>query len=331
VSVTLTSARTCARDGCGNTFTARRSDARYCSDSCRAAASRNRTERRTDSRPDRIAAGTAIEPHALLTWQPATEPRGAWEVNEACPECDGPLHTAGRATRRACLACEHSVVPPGVTAPHDRGGQDVRQVRSQRERDLAAITLSRRKGIMLVQLAELTADDRLHPESRPVVGWFADEVRDAATGARLDELAALVPDAGIRRVRWWQGNPPALEAEPYDGEDDGEGHAGDGDYEDDYADDQGITAPPRATSGQLARENFALARARPSSAARALTWPDAITACGWRLSPTVGGCQIVEYSARCGAGTAQYVASVTGAGGWVCSRHYAALCQVIQQ
>jgi integrase len=67
---------------------------------------------------------------------------------------------------------------------------------------------------MLAQLDRLADDDRLDPESLPVVEWFRDEVKAAATGGRLDELAALLPQAGIRRRRWWHGRP-ALDSAGY--------------------------------------------------------------------------------------------------------------------
>jgi hypothetical protein len=92
-------------------------------------------------------------------------------------------------------------------------------VRSQRERDLDAIALARRKGVMLAQLGQLATDDRLDPASLPVVEWFRDQVEDAAGDRRLDDLAGLLPEAGIQRRRWWQ-QPAAITGAAYDDDDD---------------------------------------------------------------------------------------------------------------
>jgi hypothetical protein len=101
----------------------------------------------------------------------------------------------------------------------------VRQVKSQRERDTEAIALAQRKGVMLAQLAGVAADDHLDPASVPIVEWFREEVKDARGGGRLDELAALLPESGIRRRRWWQGSPAAIEADHDDDEDEEDGPA----------------------------------------------------------------------------------------------------------
>jgi hypothetical protein len=234
VSASQAGPRTCGREGCGATFTPRRSDARYCSDSCRNAANRARSRSdpiRSDHQPVRLAAVTAIRAPAPLAWEPSSEQRGPWQLNEACPKCRGPLHTTGRGTIRVCLACRHRVTPPGVAAPYERGGQAVRQVKSQRERDLEALALAQRKGVMLSQLDALAADKRLDPGSLPAVEWFAAEIRAARSGDRLTELAELLPESGIRRRHWWQGEPAAIEAPDDDDEDQGDGPDYDGDDE----------------------------------------------------------------------------------------------------
>jgi hypothetical protein len=102
----------------------------------------------------------------------------------------------------------------------------VRQVKSKRELDLEGIGLAQRKGAMLAQLAGLAADDRLDPVSLPIIEWFRKEVADAGGAGRLDELTELLPDSGIRRRRWWQGRPAALEA-GYGDDDDEEYEDGD--------------------------------------------------------------------------------------------------------
>jgi hypothetical protein len=67
----------------------------------------------------------------------------------------------------------------------------------------------------------------------------------------------------------------------------------------------------------------------PAQRTQPMTWTDAIATAGWRLSRTADGCQIVESNQPCAAAKAQHIASVTGAGGWICSRHYTALCELI--
>jgi hypothetical protein len=131
---------------------------------------------------------------------------------------------------RACLACSTRITPPGVLAPYRRDGQaPARQVKSQRESDLEALDLAGRKGVMLAQLRAVADDDRLHPESLPKIEWFAEQVKGAKTDARLDELAGLLGEAGIRRRRWWQGQPAAITAgySDEDGEPDEYGDDGD--------------------------------------------------------------------------------------------------------
>ncbi len=213
----------------------------------------------------------------------------------------------------------------------------MRRVRSQRERDLDAIELAKRKGIMISQLGQLAADDRLHPESRPVVEWFAQQVRDAAAGTRLDELAALLPGAGIRRAHWWQGSPAAIETEPYDGEDDGEDQGDDAEDDADYPDDQGINAPSRAESPKFSPVTYSTPRALPVSnlpgpawtrpgPAEAMTWAEALALLGWRIVPDAAGCQVSEGAAACGGtGSIRNI----GAEGRACYQHYQGLASVI--
>jgi hypothetical protein len=226
--------RVCARAGCGQPVTGR-ADKRYCSDLCRNAANRNRSDPIRSAH--RAATVAVIRPDLAPVWDPPGEPRQAYRTEEPCPDCGDPLLADPQGTWRACAACRRGVVPAAARAPYARG-EDApqRQVISQRERDLEALGLARRKGVMLAQLDALAADDRLHPESVPVVEWLAGEVRAAASGRRLDELAELAADpaAGLRRRRWWHGQPAALPAayedqdqdlgEDYDDEDQADEH-----------------------------------------------------------------------------------------------------------
>jgi hypothetical protein len=262
--------------------------------------------------------GHAVQLHsadaAAATWDPPSDPRHARQSADPCPSCGGITHASPRSTVRVCPACQTRATPPGVLAPYQRNGHAAaRQVKSQRERDLEALGLARRKGVMLGQLAALAADDRLDPASLPVVEWFREQVKDAASDGRLDELAALLPEAAIQRRRWWQGQPAAITAgyadeddEPDDGEDDDE----------DQADEH---EAPLATPASIAGQQW---RSQPAQ----MTWADALAACGWRLAPTVGGCQVVDLGRLCAA---EITNSITG--GWVCGDHYLALCRVIYE
>jgi hypothetical protein len=211
---------------------------------------------------------------------------------------------------RVCLACGHRVIPYGVRAPYERGTAAVRQVRSQRERDLDALALARRKGVMLAQLAQLADDDRLHPESRPVVEWLADQVKTAAAETRLNELAALLPEAGIRRRHRWQGRPAALAAVPAWEDDDQDQDDEDGD---DY--DSGGSAGPVP---------LALAPTPDRGSGRPMTWADALDRLGWRLIRLRDGCEVSEGGPACGADIRASIGD-----GWACQQHYAALAELI--
>jgi hypothetical protein len=248
----------------------------------------------------------------VVAWEPPSLPRDPWLVNESCPGCGEPLCTAGRATVRACLTCRCRVIPPGVSAPYQRADVAARQVKSQRERDMEAIALAERKGIMLGQLAEVAGDARLHPASVPIVEWFADQVRAAKTDDRLTELADLLPDAGIRRRHWWQGEPAAIETGGYDQADDDQ----DGDYE--YDDS------PGAHGSNLPTE------LPPVSATS--YYADELAVRGYQLGAggRQGGCQIIEtMPTGQPPGSAPVVCGGPGIsaipGGRICPPHYEAL------
>lgn len=257
-----------------------------------------------------------LDETGAAAWEPPSHPRTARETGETCADCSASLLASARGTTRVCPACRARVIPPGVLAPYRRGQDTTRTVTTQRERDLGAIELAKRKGVMLAQLDALADDPRLDPASLPVVDWFREQVKAAPGNGRLDELAALLPEAGIRRRHWWQGRPAAIEAAAYDDDD--------GQYDDDdYPDDERETTPAAlATPASIAAQQH---RAQPGP----MTWADAVAACGWQLSPVIGGCQIVDHGQLCGAGTAHHIATTTGISGWVCNQHHAALCQVL--
>jgi hypothetical protein len=299
---------------CGEPFTPSRSDARYCSSSHRAMASkRNRNPQPAtavvaDRRRPAVSVSRA---ETALTWEPVTAPRRAYVTAEPCPDCGTMLLAEPQGTWRACPQCKHPVIPAAVLAPYTGGQQgSERRVVSQRERDLAAIALERRRGLMLAQLAALAADSRLHPESASVVDWLASEVRAAKSETRLDELAGLAADpaAGIRRRHWWHRGLPAIETAYVDDDDD---------LDDDYDDDG---EPPAA----LPAVAPAVVRAAPQD----MTAAAALDILGFRLSAVAGGCQIIDQDELCGAETRFMVASRTGHA-WICTAHNEAICRLI--
>lgn len=273
--------------------------------------------------PPAPAAAGSGEP---AEWSPPSEPRGVYPVAEPCPHCgETKVYAEPRGTMRLCLGCKERVTPPGVLAPYARGAGVTRTAKSQRERDLEALDLAGRKGVMLGQLRDLAADERLDPASQLKVEWFAEQVKGAAGAARLDELAALFSEAGIRRRRFWQGRPAALTA-GYAGEDsddedeDGDGDAGDGyaGYADDDEDQADEPAAVLATPASITAQQH---RAQPQR----MTWAAAISACGWRLSPVTGGCQITgQHGQPCGRDTTRHIGD-----GWVCGTHHAELAAMI--
>lgn len=246
----------------------------------------------------------------IPAWSPPSEPRRPRAADEECARCGAALIASPRGTLRVCTArgrCGGRVAPRGVLAPYARGQAAARQVKSQREIDLEALDLAGRKGIMLGQLSALIESGRLDDPSRMKTEWFCEQVKAATTGARLDEMAVLWDDAGIRPRRWWQPRPAAITA----------GWAEDDD-EDDYADDDGQDDEPAAELRAPA--------SIPAQQSRPTTWDEALNAAGWRLSPAVGGCQVIDQTGWCGdPDSPNHVAD----NAWACHRHYAALTGTI--
>lgn len=308
-----TGERICGMPGCGQSLAGMRRDARYCSAVCRTADGRRRAEPnriRVRQQPAVTAPGI---PGPVRAWEPPGEPRPTCPTAEPCPGCGEPLTAGPRGTWRACGPCHVLVTPAAVQAPYARGDSaPQRQVLSQRERDLAALAIARRKGVMLAQLDALAGDDRLAAESRPTVEWFRDEVKAATTDGRLDELAALLPQAGIRRRHWWQGQPAAIPPPGWDDEDDAGG-------EDQAGEDDGHPAVAAA-----ARPVLAIVPSGELAAA------DALDALGWRLSPAAAGCQVTEAGQRCGAEPRHCIRGRYVRDAWICDPHYYAVCRIIR-
>jgi hypothetical protein len=266
---------------------------------------------RTVKVPRRAAAVPG--PAGITIWDPPSEPRQPRPASKPCPDCgEARVYASERGTVRVCVGCRRRVTPPGVLAPYERGAEVTRAAKSQRERDLEALELARRKGVMLVQLDELAADDRLDHASRPVIDWFRDEVKAASNGARLDELAALLPQAGIRRRRWWHGKPAALTTGyDEDDEDDEDGYAV-------YDDEDQADEPARVI-------------AIPAAQQRRATWADGFAAYGWRLAPRDYSyiCPVITSKGRCRHPVSVHPPVTDGivSYGWPCEYHYAALSE----
>jgi len=150
-------------------------------------------------------------------------------------------------------------MPAAVSAPYARGGDaPQRQVTTQRERDLAALALVHRKGVILNRLAPLANDDRLTEELRLAVEWFREQVKAANSEHRVDELAGLLTEVGIRRRRWWHAEPAAIIAPAWDHENDSE----DLDHDDDADLDDSDAGQVRAVEGAPAPDYAAALASR---------------------------------------------------------------------
>lgn len=263
-------------------------------------------------------------------WDPPSQPRSAVQTTEACPGCGASgLLATPRSTARYCRQCKRLVIPGRVAAPYQRGTGSTREARSQRERDLEALELARRKGIMRGQLDAIAADDRLTPESLAAVEWFAEQVRTATTGQRLDELADLYAAQKIRRRGWLQGRPPAITAgypeDPGDAQDD-EDEDWDDEWDDEDDSGEPGTAVVLATPGSIAAQQH---RAQPP---QPMTWLEAVAELGWRIVPVPSwdGCQISADGARCPEReTRGRIGPPTTMGGWACAAHYHTVVNLI--
>jgi hypothetical protein len=174
------------------------------------------------------------------------------------------------------------------------------------------------------QLDDIADDDRLTPDSRAIVEWFAEQVKAATTGQRLDDLADLFGAEKIRRHHWWQGQPAAITAgyaEDDDGQDDDEWD--DDEWDDDEWDDGDVpgTAVVLATPARIAAPQ------------RRATWAEALRELRWRLQPMTqwSGCQVVTADGHLCADprTTQHVGPADQMGGWVCDPHYAPLAAML--
>lgn len=311
----VTTQRVCARDGCGQVFTPKTTRRIYCSDRCRAQVSKRPGSQTLGVR---AAAKPVAQLPSPLTWDPLSDPRKAFPARDACPDCAGPLVSSPRGTLRFCSTERRLPVPPRVLELYTGDAQATRQVKSTRELDDEGKAISVLAGDLLRRVRALLADSKLHPASADVLTWYEEEIIEARKnrdGPRLAELDAQYADDKanrvFRRIHWWQGDPAALEVPA--------------DYnQDQAAEDQAadyVVMPPSAVPALPPATAPAL---QPADSAAGMTWDMAIGARGWQLSSTIGGCQIVELGQLCGAETSRPVT-----GGWVCSRHYLALCQVI--
>jgi hypothetical protein len=295
--------RVCARAGCGQRFTPKRSDARYCGDECRWAANRANRAMRTDMPRSDTGSRSAITAASVpvgLTWEPAIDPRSAYQTAEPCADCGTPLLAHARGTWRFCSQCQCPVVPAAVAAPYEHGSQ--RQVVSQRDRDLDALGLARRKGSILGKLRRMI-DSGLDDEACAAVKWFADEVESAASGRRLDELAVLFGEAGIRA----RPAPAAVAYDETDIDDDADGE---------IADDGYRPPPPRLM--------LAPPPAEPD-------WQWALGQLGWAVhfQLKAGRCHIARGGASCDGPQLHNLGDHHGLQVWVCGPCYTVVAKTI--
>jgi hypothetical protein len=116
----------------------------------------------------------------------------------------------------------------------------------------------------------------------------------------------------------------------------GVGAVGGGSVVDDQDDDEGdetyiydelgrLVLAEWTEDGRLVQAGWFAAAAAPARPqVPEITWGGALAVLGWRLEPATGGCQVRTPDGRC---RAEVTRRITG--GWVCGRHYSALCSVI--
>jgi hypothetical protein len=245
---------------------------------------------------------------AVVTlWDPPSGLRQPGQAAEPCPDCGGPVKIDPRGITRWCPGCPVIVTPPRVLAPYERGTEITRAAKSQHERDLEALDLAGRKGIMLTQLRGLADDDRLDPAALPKVEWFAEQVKAAAGAGRLDELAVLFGEEGIK-LRGWFRRPVSITT-GYDDEEDEH-------YDEEDDEPAAMLAIPAAVTGQ---------QRAPVRA----TWADAFAAYGWRLAPPDHSliCPVITSEGRCHEPSGGHPPVTDGIvhDGWPCDPHYGAL------
>lgn len=270
------------------------------------------------SRPAIATLASATAPR----WDPPSEPRGVRRCDVLCPLCgEGKVYASPRGTRQVCKACHRLVIPPGVLAPYERGGEVARAARSQRERDDDAKQTVIMAGEFLRRVTALLNDSKIHPASADLLGWYEEEITEARKdrdAARLAELAGEFADdrakGAFRRMHFWQGHPAELTAAEVD-----DAHDDDDEYQDDER-----AAVVLATPASIAAQQQ---RAQPQRA----TWANAFAAHGWRLAPPRGDsvCQVTEHGQRCAEqiGGHPPVSDGLTRDGWACSGHYYALAE----
>jgi hypothetical protein len=281
-------ARACGQ--CGAMFTPRRSDARFCGDACRTAHGRVIRSERSDNRIRSVIRSEPRSdnrtPEAVLVWDPPSELRKPCPGTEPCPRCAAPLWATPRATGRACLACRRPVIPPGVMAPYARDGEPARQVRSTAERDAASKALRIRRGVLSRQLRALLDQD-LTGESADLAGWYLDEVGEAKSMGRLDELVGEFEAERIRPRRWWHGTP-AIEAPEYEDDDGGQADDDGG-----YALAAGAVPAACDPVAEMSARGYLIAAGGPAgSCPIAETHTGATVRCGGQAGAVFGGQRI---------------------------------------
>lgn len=320
--MSTTAERVCARPGCGVRFTPKTARRIYCSDSCRAQVSKRSVSKSLDSvvvvKAPVIATATAA-----AIWEPPSVPVGLSVSADACPRCAGPLTSSPRGTLRSCPPCGGRAIPPHVAELYARDTPaTTRKVRSDRERDDDAKAVVVAAGQFLRRITELLADERLHPDSRELLGWYADEIAAAKSkraGQRVVDLAdefADDQDAGrFHRRSWWGGRGAAITA----------GTVVDDDEPDDDQDAEEDDEPAAILAVPVPETRQQPAPVRATDA-------DALALLGYRLDRTAAGCAVTDRNGRnCGQPIGGFppVTDASGRGGRVCPPHYNELGRAI--
>jgi hypothetical protein len=241
----------------------------------------------------RVPRGPAVRPRReaefaqvlseFSAWDPPSPRRGPYRTTEPCPACDEPLLASPRGTVRGCTGCGHRVTPPGVLAPYSRQEAAAgRTVRSQVDKDDAALALAERAAVLQAAIAATLGDDRLHPATRGRLEWYSAQITAAARagrGGRVGELAERLSGERVRRLHWWNADAPDPAAIT----------AGDDDDQDDDDDDDEVYDAELAGDAPGAIE-----APRPV----VLDLSAELAARGWKLRPDEDGqrlCHVVKH------------------------------------
>lgn len=195
-------------------------------------------------------------------WWPAPiELDAPQDAGADCPDCGDPLTWEPGGTLLYCGTCDEPAFPAELV-PDPGGRDDERRVTTQAERDDQALELAETRAVVLDRVRQVLDDERLTPQSRGRLEWYAAELGTARTMTRVVELAERLASERIRRRGWFRAdalNP--MDIDPDDDQDEDE-CAGD---DDDYGEDHGeistspvlaIAAGPPPPAAMQTRQAF---------------------------------------------------------------------------